>query len=200
MAYYTCSIFTDFVTIRVYGVSFGQQLRFFLRKSNTQALTGDVLLTASSDPFEHTFYNLESGTSYTVNVGLVSGGTVVDTYLGAQTFTTGGGIDPGPGPSNPRPQNWTWWSPIYSGGTINISANEWNAFCNRINEFRQYKGLSATYFSYVYSGMPISANIVNEARDAIYFMNYYVPYAVRSGDAISASFFLALQDALNNVN
>lgn len=201
MAYFTHEVLQDgslfSCRITVYGIAFGQQLRFFLRRSATNTLERDDLLTASGNPFQHTFYDLPGNTEYTVNVGLVSSGNIVDVYLGSQTFTTGGG---GPGPSNPRPDNWSWWSAIYSGGLINLSANEWNAFCRRINEFRAYRGLSVYSFIQAYSGTPIYAHMANQARDAIWDMNYYVPDRVSSGEPIAASFFLGLQRALNDIN
>lgn len=202
MAYYTCIAGIDSVTITVYGISFGQRLRFFLRRSTSTATDQDFVLEASSDPFETTLYGLSGNTEYTVNVGLVLSGYIdlVGTYLGPRTFTTGGGgPSPGPGPSNPRPEDWRWWSAVYSGGLIQISANEWNAFCGRINEFRQYRGLFTYDFIPAYSGTPIYAYMANQVRDAIWDMNYYVPNRVSSGDPIAASFFLDLQSALNNI-
>lgn len=204
MAYFTHAVFQDgnlfSCRITVYGITFGQRLRFFLRRSGTNELERDDVLTASGNPFQHTFYDLTGNTDYTVNVGLVSTGDIVDVYLGAQSFTTGGSPDPGPGPSNPRPANWSWWSSIYCGGLIQISANEWNAFCARINAFRAYRGLSFYNFTLAGSGTPIYAYMVNQARDAVWDMNYSVPDQVRSGDPITASFFLGLQNALNMIN
>lgn len=208
MAYFTHEVFPDGNLFRcritVYDITFRQRLRFFLRRSSTDTLERDDVLTASGNPFEHTFYDLTSNTAYAVNVGLVLNGHIdlVETYLGLQTFTTGGGIDPGPGPgpSNPRPADWNWWSAVYSGGLIQISANEWNAFCARINAFRAYRGLAVYDFTPAYTGTPIYAYMANQARDAIWNMNYYVPDRVSSGDSIAASFFLGLQRALNDIN
>lgn len=201
MAYYSCMNYLDTsgytAVIIVHGINPGQRLRFFLRLSNTQSLLRDEVLTASSDPFEVRYYGLAGNTSYTVNVGLVSVGDIVDVELGPTTFTTGDGG--GPGPSNPRPADWSWWSPVYSGGLIQISANEWNAFCARINEFRLYRGLSVYNFTQAGTGTLIYAYIANQARDAIWDMNYYVPDRVLSGDPIPASFFLGLQTALNAI-
>lgn len=202
MASYTFRYTSDSVTITVTGISPGTRIRYFLRRSNMTATEQDVVLEASSSPFDFTFYRLASSTGYTINVGIVQTGTydIVQTYLGAQTFTTSSSGPGGGGGVTPvRPNNWYWWSNIQSGAPIAISANEWNAFCNRINEFRQYKGFYTEYFTTVYSGMPISAGIVNQARNAIYPMNYYVPYPAQTGDAITASFFQELQGALNAV-
>ena len=68
MAYYTYIAGIDSVTITVYGISFGQRLRFFLRRSTSTATDQDFVLEASCDPFETTLYGLSGNTEYTVNV------------------------------------------------------------------------------------------------------------------------------------
>lgn len=97
MAYFTHEVFQTgnlfSCRITVYGIAFGQRLRFFLRRSATNTLERDDLLTASGNPFQHTFYDLTGNTEYAVNVGLVSSGDIVDVYLGLQTFTTGVAAD-----------------------------------------------------------------------------------------------------------
>lgn len=101
-----------------------------------------------------------------------------------------------------RPANWEWWSTVRSGAEINLSASEWNAFCVRINEFRQYTGYP-TYgaFSSVSRGSPISATIVNHAVWAISAMKPPTspPSDVYTGDVIGASFFNGLKYALNSI-
>lgn len=100
-----------------------------------------------------------------------------------------------------RPDDWSWWSTIKTGSPIAITAKEWNAFCTRIDEFREYDELSPYPFTSVSKGTLISAEIVNEARSAIGSISGHgtLPSKVSSGDAITASFFNALKTALNSI-
>ena len=87
-----------------------------------------------------------------------------------------------------------------NGAPINLSANEWNAFCERINEFRVYCGLPEYgAFIRVYSGNEISAKIVNHAAWAIEAMTSTAPDGVIAGDTITANFFNGLKNALNSI-
>lgn len=102
-----------------------------------------------------------------------------------------------------RPDDWDWYSDIQVGRAIQLSAYEWNAFCNRINDFRAYVGLPE-YGAFVraYSGDAISANICKHAVWAISAMNpsVSVPNTPASGDTITALFFNRLRDALNSID
>ena len=100
-----------------------------------------------------------------------------------------------------RPDNWSWWSTISPGSAIAITAEEWNAFTTRINEFREYDGLGTYWFTTATSGMAISYWIVNQARTAISEISGHgsLPSAAVSGGKIYASFFNSLASALNSV-
>lgn len=100
-----------------------------------------------------------------------------------------------------RPDDWSWDSTIESGSAITITAVEWNNFCARINEFREYAGLSSYSFTTVRSGTTISATIVNQARTAISEISGHgtLPSAAVSGGVINASFFNTLVSALNSI-
>lgn len=212
MAYFTISYTALSITISVWGVSRGNRIRFFVRREPGTSAVIDEEYTASGSSLTKTFPGLDASTSYAVNAGIVSG--ISTSWIGTQYFTTpnygggggGGGEDPdpGPGPDPPmpvRPSNWNWWNPVYFNAPIQIYASEWNAFCDRINEFRDYDGLPYYRFSYVGSGDNISADIVNEAVDAISSIRsaWGVPGRVYRGDTIKADFFLGLKDALNSV-
>ena len=101
-----------------------------------------------------------------------------------------------------RPDDWAWSSVIRAGRPIQISAYEWNNFCNRINDFRLYVG-PPEYgaFQRVYSGDQIAASIVEDAVYAIRAMDPPVstPRAPSSGDLIAASIFNDLMDSLNSI-
>jgi hypothetical protein len=102
-------------------------------------------------------------------------------HVGNVSFTTlpaGGGTDPDP-PGPTRPSNWNWTSLMSSVqtnpnmtyfGTIPlalVNASEWNSFCDRINEFRAYKGLSPYVFTRATTGHGFTRGMYNEAVNAL---------------------------------
>ena len=179
---YSCTALSVSITVR--GISSGDTVRFYVRRNPGSAVVVDEQYRSFGSSLTKTFAGLSASTGYAVNAGVVSGGSTA--WIGAQTFTTPS--QSGGGDTKPRPNNWYWQSIVSSGATISLSASEWNAFCDRINAFREYAGLSAYYFTSVYRGLPISAAIVNQARDAIAAVNSArgVPARVYSGDTIIA--------------
>lgn len=149
----------------------------------------DKTVNRTSD-FSYTITGLEANATYTVNIRYTYNSSTG--WCGSQTFTT----------KSARPYNWAWWSSIASGIDIGVSANEWIAFCDRINEFREYKGL-ATYGSFVTpvaGTTKISATIVNHAVWAIGAMaSGAYSLEVSAGDTITASFFNGLKNYLNSI-
>lgn len=141
-------------------------------------------LTRTSN-FDRTISGLIPNTDYKVNVHYDVG----NAWCGTRPFTT----------KSARPDDWSWWSVVSQDKDINISANEWNAFCARINEFRDYKGLSQ-YGAFITArrGEDISALIVNHAVWAIGAMNTSAKsLEIQQGDAISSGFFNSLKSCLN---
>ena len=190
MATYGYSFSETYVTIEVYGLSYGDSVRFFVRREPaTGTMLVDQAFTATSSTMAKSFFVLSAGSTYAINV-YVNG-----VVLGANYFTTPGGQ-----PSVRRPDNW-YWSGIYQGGNISLSAYSWNQFCSRINEFRRYKNMSSYSFSSAYSGGAMYAYQANEAWYAINEIGGHgaMPNRVYSGDAIYASFMIQLQDALNAI-
>ena len=185
---YSCTALSVSITVR--GISSGDMVRFYVRRNPGSAVVVDEQYRSSGSSLTKTFAGLSASTGYAVNAGVVSGSSTA--WIGAQNFTTPSQGGSG-GETKPRPNNWFWQSVVQSGATISLSAGEWNAFCSRINAFREYAGLS---------GLPISASIVNQARDAIAAVNSArgVPARVYSGDTISAAFFQSLQSALNSIS
>ena len=100
---------------------------------------------------------------------------------------------------------WEWHYPKTSGSGFNVTPAEWLAFCNKINEVRVAKGLSAYSFTtsttYIDKDKPFYAWIWLEAANAINQINGQVASAclnVNSGDIIYPWYFDNLKTALNN--
>ena len=100
-----------------------------------------------------------------------------------------------------RPPNWEWHTPKISGNTFSLTANEWNSFCTKINQFRQYKNKSTYNFTTATSGGDFYAYMFNEARNAINEMSppTSVPSIKYSGDIIYANDLNRLRDSLNSI-
>lgn len=180
------------VTIRVRYVPIGNSVRIFIRLALDESdVTVNSYVTATMSSFYATYGGLTPSTRYFVNVD--PDGTGSDyTWLGAQGFTT---------LSSSRPENWSWVSTVESGRQIELTYKEWNEFCARINEFRAYKGLEEYSFETVYSGTPMYARIINQARTAIDELPGHgaLPPIAVPGGYVSAFIFNELKDALNHV-
>lgn len=137
-----------------------------------------------------TMTGLTGGTSYTGYGYAKWQGTWYST--GSVSVTTDA-------PVNPRPSNWSWYSSKNSGSNFSLTANEWNNFTDRINEFRVYKGYSTVSFTYVYSGNIVRASYFNEAKNAIGAMNATGISNRYVGDEILASHLNTLRDRLNEL-
>lgn len=192
MASYSISYTDTTVTMTVTGLTSGQLVRLYVRLYDWS----DVSDTLVDDYFEspgstltETFGGLSPNTKYAVNVQLAGSSS----WIGAKSFTTKS--------SSTRPSNWSFYSTVQSGSSIALTAQEWNDFCARINEFASYCQVTQSTFTVVSSGTPISASIVNEARTAIGKLPGHgtLPSAVSAGDPIAASFFTALAAALNSI-
>lgn len=104
-------------------------------------------------------------------------------------------------PAPARPADWSWWSAVAAGKPVNISADEWKAFYDRIDAFRIYAGQGAWgLYKPVSKGTVISAAIVNEVRAAIGPITTAArPKYINPGDPITADYFNSLKDFLNSV-
>ena len=71
-----------------------------------------------------------------------------------------------------RPSNFYWTTPKNSGNDFNLLAIEWNNLNNKINEFRNYKGLSDDIFSTAITNNTFLASQFNESRNSIADMSY----------------------------
>lgn len=98
-----------------------------------------------------------------------------------------------------RPLDWSWYSTKVSGGEFNMLATEWNAFTDRINEFRMYKSLTSSTFTTAVRGQSFYFYQFNEARAAINSMRATGLSTVTTGDVIYASHLNTLMNTLNAI-
>lgn len=180
------------VSIYVTGLLNGDNVRIFVRLyGDPDDVSFDRTEKVYGNSFEYTVEDLEPETDYLINVGIVTNidGVNYTEWGEAQDFAT----------EAARPEAWEWWNTIQSGKPILLEAEEWNAFCDRINEFRVWFGVDKYDFTPVEPNDPIKASIVDEARIAILTMTADIPATVHPDDPIAAQFFLDLRDALNAV-
>lgn len=191
MANYTISHTNTSVTFNVTGISSGDKVRLYCRYDPSDNDTVvDSEYTASGTTLSRTF-TIPSNSNYAANVN------VNETWLGAKYFSTGSDT-----PAPVRPSNWSWSTTPVRGNRINMSARDWNDFCKRINEFRDYKQIGAYDFTTAYTGDDMTASQVNEARSAISGISGHgsLPSSAVRGGTVTASFFNDLKDALNAVS
>lgn len=183
------SIGTDYVTVRISAISKADGYEIIWRRSTTTSLEGSMDVGSSG---AHTIYGLEPETSYVFNYRAYNDdgyGPFMSTGKSATTLSE-------------RPDDWAWWTRVRSDGDIDISADEWNAFCERINEFRDYCGKRQYSFTEVYRDDYISAAVVNQAVWAIQGMSppRSPPSQVTSRQSdVTAAFFNGLMYALNSI-
>lgn len=189
--FYVSQITCDSATLRIELGDGYSKFRIFCRTDGGTTVK-DATVTRTAD-FSYTITGLSPSTAYVVNVCSIPASGQDGQWAGSESFTT----DIAPA----RPTNWSWWSVVSKGKPIGISASEWNAFCVRINEFRDYSGL-AQYGAFVTArpGADISAAIVNHAVWAIGAMNSGA-YALEvvPGGTVSAKFFNGLKNHLNGI-
>lgn len=132
----------------------------------------------------YTFWGLSPDTTYVVGVSItapdVSGTGTLTYYEGSRSVTT----------LKSRPNDFYW--PASTGSTgdpINVTASDWNAFCDRINEFRAYEGMAKITLPKVTQGQPMRASQYNEVLEAI------LAFADH-GPQVSASSYVTSQSAI----
>lgn len=142
----------------------------------------------SESNFNHTITGLIPNTSYKVNVHYDVG----NAWCSAKEFTT----------ASDRPEDWDWGYQVKPGARL-PTALEWDNFRDRVNEFREYKGLSAHSFVRAYPGpTTLTAAMVNQAIEAIRAMS--PPTAppentVKNVTKLSAALLNGLAGSLNSL-
>ena len=100
-----------------------------------------------------------------------------------------------------RPANWVWVTNVATGAPILFTADEWNGFTDRINEFRTYKRLSNITFTKAAKGQFIMASHIVEGWNAINDMSppSALPEKVAPGSTITAISLNGLVSSLNSI-
>jgi hypothetical protein len=109
-----------------------------------------------------------------------------------------------------RPEDWEWdtLDEMSSEHEITLTALEWNNFCDRINEFREYCGLSDYSFTIVKSGDYIEADHVNKVVAALadmadnseFSVSDFNSYKVTANDTdITWKEYVGLMNLLNSI-
>lgn len=101
-----------------------------------------------------------------------------------------------------RPNNFEWSTSKVSDQPFNLKASEWNALLTSINQFRNYKGLSAYSFTSAIKDADTTAIQFNQAVTAINAMSppTSAPSSQAKDNDIYASLLNGLRNSLNSIN
>lgn len=174
--------------------------RLFIRKASETEVMATINIPNQTADFTYKYGPLPPETEYVCNVGSFVSDPETESIvmMGAQTITT-------ESDQPVRPDDWSWSSiaagsavPTYNGKLAPVSASEWNSFCDRINAFREYKGMTDYLFTTVSAGTSFSAAIAREAITAIRAIPGAgtTPAQIRP---LQAAFWLDLAAALNAI-
>lgn len=99
-----------------------------------------------------------------------------------------------------KPASFSWTYAKNSGSDFNLKATEWNSFTSKINEFRDWKGLSDYSFTTAVKGNTFTAAMFNQAVTAINAMYSNNPLSsVSKGSTVTAYILNNIVSVLNNV-
>ena len=100
-----------------------------------------------------------------------------------------------------RPDYFSWDTEKTQGEVFTLTAVEWNAFTQNINLIRAHRHYNTYSFTTVYAGDEVTAEIYNEAREAIQGISgvgVYIP-TVYAGNEITADCLNAIVSELNAI-
>lgn len=195
---YTSDITSSSVLCHVIGLdtSYSRNDRTIGWYYNNIFFREDNLSAGASESGGCRITGLNASTTYTIKaiIYYTDNGTSLSKALTTSITTSAA--------SATRPGAFSWTYIKRSGGAFNLTAAEWNAFCNNINEVRAYKGLSTISFTRAYSGNNFTASMFNQCRSAIYDINSSVGNVstASSGGTIYAADLNNLVYYLNQVN
>lgn len=157
--------------------------------------SGSTLISGkSSSSRTFSFTGLSTNIEYAIKIKCGGTGYLDSNWSGFYYATTG--LYP-----------WEWFTEKTSGGNFNVTASEWLAFMNKINEVRAAKKLGSWGFgiSEVYSGGTFKYYLFTQCANAIADIQNNIGGVnsacqnVQAGDTIYAVYFENLRAALNNV-
>jgi hypothetical protein len=155
----------------------------------------DTIAAGVSSTDTYAFTGLSAGTEYDIYaiIYYTSNGTTLSKTLDVVTAST---------LPNARPNYFEWDAPKVSGGVFNLTATEWNALQQNINDVRSYKGYSGYSFTTAYRGNPVTAVMYNQCINAINTIHNstLTVYQVSKGDTITAVAINRLRDLINEVD
>lgn len=183
------------------GLTYQPSAYYFLRLTNTT--TGeyyDVNSSGYNGGGSSPNYYTRAITFY-VSPGTTNYYKAEARYLSSNNLTTVTNQLTSPEPTLVRPNNFYWTYSKYSGGYFNLTANEWNALTDQINQFRIYKELSEYAFYLAYFNDDVPAYMFNQAVYAISGMNPPTPppSTVSPGSTIYAWQLNGLINSLNSI-
>lgn len=166
-----------------------------LYDSNNSSVIQTKTLTSASGSFS---YNKVSDGTYYIRAQsvFVYGGSnlyCVDDYGDRYTLTKSITV-------SSRPASFSWTYSKTAGADFNLKATEWNSFTSKINEFRDWKGLSDYSFTTAVKGNTFTAAMFNQAVTAINAMYSNNPLSsVSKGSTVTAYILNNIVSVLNNV-
>ena len=159
---------------------------WYVNSSLTDTTTLGANVSSGGDV---TFYNLTSGTMYSIYaVVYYDGGSVTLSTVTAQTIAV-------------RPSLFSWKYPKQKDEIFNLTAEEWNTLTSNINAVRRYYGQFDYPFTIVYKGNNFTHDIYNECLYALnpMFFDDLTQYCVSEGDDITADCLNLLVKLVNGL-
>lgn len=101
-----------------------------------------------------------------------------------------------------RPPNWSWSTPLVAGELFNLTAADWNAYMERVDDFWEYRGNSKMGYETVFPGDEFKYTHFNSPLVRLFFMNPAIqpPDSKYAGAPINASDLNRLRDSLNSIS
>ena len=166
-------------------------VRWYL--DNVQHGSDEALEAEVPETDIHEFNDLTPGTEYKVQATIYYSSDGIEEEKTVYTYCT---------TANPRPDYFEWVYLKAQGEDVYITAGEWNALQDNINEVRAYKSYSDYSFTRAYSGDDITATMYNQCISAINTISSssLLSYKVNAGDALSAEAINNLRDFINGVD
>lgn len=203
-AYYPSSPQNNDWKINVIFNGIGTEATYYVVYFNDNVGSGDVEKWRGGYGGAQGLFADRQGHTYTIRVRACNAAGCSIGYTETTLYTRG----------TSKPTGWDWYSSKSSGANFNLTANEWNAFTGKINEFRTYYDAthpSSTIGQYSFTTAPFDSSrkfygwMYNQAVTAINQMNppTTIPSDTASsksaGHLVYAKYFNDLRASLNSI-